>query len=73
MLFRSLKLAEAASGTEPLHWGPMLLGALVSAVAGVAVIHWLLGYLRRHSLLPFVWYRVVLGLLVIALALTGRV
>lgn len=64
----TLKLSEAATGDEDVSWGPMALGALVSAVAGAAVIHWLLGYLQAHGLRPFVWYRVAAGAAVLAIA-----
>lgn len=44
----------------------LLLGVLVSALLGFAVIKWLLRYLERHKLTLFVYYRVILGLIVIA-------
>lgn len=64
----TLKLSEAATGGEDVSWGPMALGALVSGVAGAAVIHWLLGYLQVHGMRPFVWYRIGLGVLVLIIA-----
>lgn len=64
----TLKLSEAATGEEPVSWGPMVLGAAVSAVAGAAVIHWLLGYLQAHGMRPFVVYRLVAGAAVLAVA-----
>lgn len=67
----TLKLAEAASGNEDVRWGPMLLGAVVSAAAGAAVIHWLLRYLQSHGMRPFVWYRIGLGAAVLAVAAVG--
>ncbi|HEX5230480.1 MAG TPA: undecaprenyl-diphosphatase UppP [Bryobacteraceae bacterium] len=47
---------------------PMALGILVSAVLGAVVIAFFLRYLRRSSLMPFVYYRIVFGIIVIALA-----
>ncbi|MFH1574804.1 MAG: undecaprenyl-diphosphate phosphatase [Acidobacteriota bacterium] len=47
---------------------PFCLGIVLSAIAGCAVIAWLLRYLHRHSLDFFVYYRVVFGIIVIALA-----
>ena len=47
---------------------PFLLGTAVSAVLGAVVIAFFLRYLRRHSLMPFVYYRIVFGIIVIALA-----
>ena len=38
---------------------------------GLTVIAWLLRYLDRGSFVPFVVYRIVLGLLVLALVGTG--
>ena len=47
---------------------PFLVGIVVSGVTGLAVIHFFLGFLRRRSLNLFVAYRVVFGIIVIALA-----
>ncbi|RLT28069.1 MAG: undecaprenyl-diphosphate phosphatase [Chloroflexi bacterium] len=68
-----LTLTKAVVHHEPLDIGVLLAGAITSAVLGAIVIHFLLRYLSTHSLRPFVIYRVVLGLLVIALSLTGRI
>jgi undecaprenyl-diphosphatase len=64
----TLTLAEAATGDEPLLWGPMIAGAGVSAVAGAAVIHWLLRYVQTHTMRPFVWYRFALGIIVLVVS-----
>lgn len=50
---------------------PCIVGALVSAIVGMVVIAFLLDYLRHHSLRVFAWYRIGLGVLVIALTLAG--
>ena len=49
-----------------------LIGVMVSGVTGCAVIAWFLRYLRRNSLKPFVIYRVVFGIIVLALAFIRR-
>jgi undecaprenyl-diphosphatase len=56
----------------PIEMAPFLIGMSVSAVTGCLVIAFLLGYLRRHSLKLFVYYRVVFGIIVIALAIFVR-
>jgi undecaprenyl-diphosphatase len=57
----------------PSSEAPLLVaGILASAITGYAAIRFLLAYLRRRSLMPFVIYRVLLGILVIVLTLTGR-
>ena len=58
-----------AGGLSPGMKEPFLIGISVSAVLGMAVIAFFLRFLRTHSLNLFVVYRVLLGLVVIALAL----
>jgi undecaprenyl-diphosphatase len=48
------------------------VGILVSAGVGIIVIAFFLKYLRRNSLTPFAWYRVIFGIIVVALALFFR-
>lgn len=45
----------------PVRWDILLFATFVSAVVALACIHYLLIFLRRHSLLPFVIYRLALG------------
>src|SRR3954449_496079 len=52
-------------------WGPTILATVIAFAVGLAVIAWLLRYLAHGSFTPFVVYRVVLGLLVLALVQTG--
>lgn len=47
---------------------PMAVGIIVSGVLGAIVIAFFLRYLRRDTLMPFVYYRIVFGIIVIALA-----
>jgi undecaprenyl-diphosphatase len=47
---------------------PAVVGAAVSAVVGAIVIKFLLDYLRKHSLSFFVYYRIIFGIIVFALA-----
>jgi undecaprenyl-diphosphatase len=49
-----------------------IVGVLVSAVTGCVVIAWFLNYLRRGSLRPFIYYRIVFGIIVLALAFIRR-
>src|SRR5215471_2020406 len=49
-----------------------LIGVGVSALVGCAVIAWFLHYLRRSGLRPFVYYRIVFGIIVLALAFIRR-
>jgi len=48
---------------------PFVLGIALSGILGAVVIAVFLKYLRRNSLMPFVYYRIVFGIIVIALAI----
>ncbi|MGO9084472.1 MAG: undecaprenyl-diphosphate phosphatase [Candidatus Sulfotelmatobacter sp.] len=48
---------------------PFLVGILVSAVVGYAAIAWLIRYLQTNTLRVFIVYRIIAGVVVIALAL----
>jgi undecaprenyl-diphosphatase len=50
---------------------PLAAGTISSAIVGYASIAWLLRFLGRHPLTGFAAYRVVLGVMVIALLLGG--
>ncbi|RJQ08580.1 MAG: undecaprenyl-diphosphate phosphatase [Dehalococcoidia bacterium] len=67
----TLKLGQAVAGDEVVAWGPLMVGALASGVCGVLVIRALLGYMQRRTLAVFVWYRIALGLAVLAAVATG--
>jgi undecaprenyl-diphosphatase len=49
-----------------------LVGVAVSATTGWLVIAWFLHYLRHASFRPFVYYRVIFGIIVLALAFIRR-
>lgn len=48
---------------------PFLIGAGGSAVVGLGVIAFFLRIIRRHGLVPFIAYRIIFGIIVIALAI----
>jgi undecaprenyl-diphosphatase len=50
----------------------LALGLAAAVVASYASIAWLLKYLRTRTTIPFVIYRVALGILIFALLATGR-
>lgn len=47
--------------------GALVVGIAVSAVAGYAVIAFLLDWVRKRSLAPFAWYRMALGVVLLLL------
>ena len=52
--------------------GPLAIGLIAAAVSGYASIAWLLRFLRVRSTMPFVVYRIALGVLLLVLLSTGR-
>ncbi|WP_299951018.1 undecaprenyl-diphosphate phosphatase [uncultured Modestobacter sp.] len=65
---------EALTGDtegQAISWGPTVLATVIAFGVGLTVIAWLLRYLDRGSFTPFVVYRIVLGVLVLALVGTG--
>ncbi|NEM08302.1 undecaprenyl-diphosphate phosphatase [Geodermatophilus normandii] len=56
---------------ETVSWGPTALATVIAFAVGLSVIAWLLRYLDRGTFTPFVVYRVVLGLALLALVGVG--
>jgi undecaprenyl-diphosphatase len=54
---------------EALDAGPLLFGILVATVSAALAVKWLVGYLARHGLGIFGWYRIAVALLMAALLL----
>ena len=59
-------------GLHGIFTTEFLVGVAVSAVTGCMVISWFLQYLRRGGLRPFVYYRIIFGIIVLALAFIRR-
>jgi undecaprenyl-diphosphatase len=55
-------------GLPPEMHTPFLVGIIVSAIVGYGAIAWLIRYLQSNTLRLFVVYRIVVGIIVIALA-----
>lgn len=60
------KLTDIGGDDAPA-WGPTILGTVVAFLVGYAVIAWLMKYISTHSYLPFVVYRIALGVLLFVL------
>jgi undecaprenyl-diphosphatase len=60
-----------AEGIPPGMGWPFFWGFVSAAVSGFLVIAFLLSYLRRHDFGIFMWYRIAVAALTIALVVTG--
>jgi undecaprenyl-diphosphatase len=65
------ELKDVPNGQNDYGWGATVVATLVSFVVGYAAIAWLLRYVSTRSYLPFVVYRVGLGLLTLGLLWAG--
>jgi len=70
-LFQLRELARAGLGGAMLL--RLVVATAIAAVTGYVAIDFLLRYLRTHSTYLFIWYRIGLGLLLLALLYTGKV
>ncbi len=43
------------------RWGVLAIGFVVSFIVALAVVHWFMGWVRRHGFVPFAVYRLVAG------------
>jgi undecaprenyl-diphosphatase len=73
-LYKNLKHAKATGEPDMfqmLGYTPVLLGALVAAVSAAAAVYWLVGFLNKHGLTPFGYYRLIAGVVLFVLMLMG--
>ena len=62
-LLKLVKFGLAFSTTE---WSILLVGMAVAFAVSVAVIRFLMGYIKKHDFKVFGWYRIALGVVVLA-------
>ncbi len=55
---------EGGLATEP--WADLGVAFIVSTIVGFIAVKWLLRYIQSHSYVPFAWYRIGLGVLLLA-------
>lgn len=58
-LLLTLDLVQSAA---PVDWQVLMMGALLSGLSALVCIHLFLGVINRMGLMPFVFYRLTLGL-----------
>jgi undecaprenyl-diphosphatase len=77
-LYRAIKpkAGHESAVMSPLHvsthqWVLLAIGTAVSFVVAIAVVHWFMGWVRKHGFTPFAVYRIVAGAAVLAWAWGG--
>lgn len=54
-----------------LGWVPLLVGTFTAWISAVIAVKWMVGYLNRHSLAIFGWYRIAAACVMLGLIYTG--
>ncbi|MET9442201.1 undecaprenyl-diphosphate phosphatase [Streptomyces sp. NPDC006610] len=60
-----------AMENDHVTWGPTIFATVIAFVSGYAVIAWFMKFISTKSFMPFVWYRIALGIVIIALVSVG--
>lgn len=66
-----LKLVKFGLNFTPMQAVVLLVGMVVAFVVSLFVIRFLMGYIKKHDFKVFGWYRIVLGVLVLACGILG--
>jgi undecaprenyl-diphosphatase len=54
-----------------VSWGPTAFATVIAFGVGYAVIAWFMKFISTKSFMPFVYYRILLGIVLIALVTAG--
>jgi undecaprenyl-diphosphatase len=65
------ELLKARHEAAHEDWSGLVLGFAVSAVVAFVVVKWLLRYVQSHRFTVFAWYRIVLGVALLAMVHQG--
>lgn len=65
------KLLELITSDGVVDWMPVIVGSAAAFTTGVLAIHFMLGFVRKHTLWPFIWYRIILAAFVIFVVIFG--
>ena len=66
-----LKLVKFGFNFETEQLIILLVGMVVAFLVSIFVIKFLLGYIKKHDFKVFGWYRIILGILVLACGIFG--
>jgi len=62
------------SGAETMHFGwAILVGFIAAFISAFICVRWLIQYVASHTFVPFAWYRIIFGVVVLITAYTGLV
>jgi undecaprenyl-diphosphatase len=62
------------SGNETMHFGwAIVVGFIAAFISAFICVRWLIQYVASHTFVPFAWYRIIFGVVVLITAYTGLV
>jgi undecaprenyl-diphosphatase len=62
------------SSAETMHFGwAIAVGFIAAFVSAFICVRWLIQYVASHTFVPFAWYRIIFGVVVLITAYTGLV
>lgn len=62
----AVKMLKFGFDLTGLEWGILITGTVVSFIVSVFAIRFLMSYIRKHDFKAFGWYRIILGIIVLA-------
>ncbi len=62
---------HGAEMVETIGWGPIAVGTVTAWASSIVAVKWMVGYLNKHSLAIFGWYRIAAGIIMLFLVLNG--
>ena len=54
-----------------IGWEAIVAGSVMAWASSIVAVRWMVGYLNRHSLSIFGWYRIAAGIVMLGLILCG--
>ena len=72
--YELLKIANSSQAFGFAEFAPTLLVGFVAAfISAFICVRWLIHYVAHHNFIPFAWYRIIFGVLVLVTSYTGLV
>ena len=72
--YELLKITNSSQAFGFAEFAPTLLVGFVAAfISAFICVRWLIHYVAHHNFIPFAWYRIIFGVLVLVTSYTGLV
>jgi len=71
LLGAGAKKALELGNTAGTDWTAVLIGAVVAFFVGLGAIHFMISFVKNHTLWPFVWYRIAVAAVVVGVVFLG--